>query len=55
MTVSFADLAGFTRLYEVVTAKELGQLAGRLGELARDLTVLPVRYIKTIGDAVMFV
>lgn len=55
VTVAFADLVGFTRLGEVVSAEELGQLAGRLAELARDLTVPPVRYVKTIGDAVMFV
>nr|WP_269147071.1 hypothetical protein [Mycobacterium leprae] len=39
----------------MVTGEELGKLTGRRGELARNLTVLPVRYIKTIGDAVMFV
>ena len=51
----FADLVGFTRLGEVVSAEELGHLAGRLAGLARDLTSPPVRFIKTIGDAVMFV
>jgi adenylate cyclase len=55
VTVAFADLVGFTRLGEVVSAEELGQLAGRLAGLARDLTAPPVRFIKTIGDAVMFV
>ena len=55
VTVAFADLVGFTRLGEVVSAEELGQLAGRLAHLARDLTAPPVRFIKTIGDAVMFV
>ena len=30
VTVAFADLVGFTRLGEVVSAEELGQLAGRL-------------------------
>jgi adenylate cyclase len=39
----------------VVSPEELGQLAGRLAELARDVTAPPVRFIKTIGDAVMFV
>jgi adenylate cyclase len=38
-----------------VPAEELGQLANRLAELARDVVVPPVRFIKTIGDAVMFV
>lgn len=55
VTVAFADLVGFTRLGEVVSAEELGHLANRLAHLARDLTAPPVRFIKTIGDAVMFV
>ncbi|HYB83664.1 MAG TPA: adenylate/guanylate cyclase domain-containing protein [Mycobacterium sp.] len=55
ITVGFADLVGFTRIGEVVSAEELGQLANRLADLARDMAVPPVRFIKTIGDAVMFV
>jgi adenylate cyclase len=55
VTVAFADLVGFTRLGEVVSAEELGQLASRLADLARDVTAPPVRFIKTIGDAVMLV
>jgi len=55
VSVAFADLVGFTRLGEKVSAEELGHLAGQLANLARDLTVPPVRFIKTIGDAVMFV
>lgn len=55
VAVAFADLVGFTKLGEVVSAEELGQLAGRLADLARDLTAPPVRFIKTIGDAVMLV
>jgi len=55
VTVAFADLVGFTRIGEAVSAEELGQLANRLADLARDVTVPPVRFIKTIGDAVMFV
>jgi adenylate cyclase len=55
ITVAFADLVGFTRLGEVLAAEELGQLAIRLADLARDLTSPPVRFIKTVGDAVMFV
>jgi adenylate cyclase len=53
VTVAFADLVGFTRLGEVVSAEDLGHLAGRLAGLARDLTAPPVRFVKTIGDAVM--
>ncbi len=55
VTVGFADLVGFTRLGEAVPPEELGQLANRLADLARDVAVPPVRFIKTIGDAVMFV
>ncbi|ORA80634.1 adenylate/guanylate cyclase domain-containing protein [Mycobacterium malmoense] len=55
VTVAFVDLVGFTRLGEVVSAEELGHLANRLADLARDMTAPPVRFIKTIGDAVMFV
>jgi adenylate cyclase len=55
VTVAFADLVGFTRLGEVVSPEVLGHLAGRLAHLARDLTAPPVRFIKTIGDAVMLV
>jgi adenylate cyclase len=55
VTAAFADLVGFTRLGEEVPPEELGQLADRLADLARDVTVPPVRFIKTIGDAAMFV
>jgi len=55
VTIAFADLVGFTKLGEVVSPEDLGQLAGRLGHLARDVTAPPVRFVKTIGDAVMFV
>jgi len=55
ITVAFADLVGFTRLGEEVPPEELGQLANRLADLARDTAVPPVRFVKTIGDAVMFV
>ncbi|MEY8015168.1 adenylate/guanylate cyclase domain-containing protein [Mycobacterium servetii] len=55
VTVAFADLVGFTRLGEVISAEELGHLANRLAHLARDVAVPPVRFVKSIGDAVMFV
>jgi adenylate cyclase len=55
ITAAFADLVGFTRLGEEVPAEELGQLANRLADMARDVATPPVRFIKTIGDAVMFV
>jgi len=55
VTVAFADLVGFTRLGEAVPPEDLEQLASRLADLAHDVAVLPVRLIKTIGDAVMLV
>lgn len=55
IAVAFADLVGFTRLGEMVPPEELEQLANRLGDAARDVAVPPVRFIKTIGDAVMLV
>jgi adenylate cyclase len=55
VTVGFADLVGFTRLGEELPPEELGQLAGKLASLARDVTAPPVRFIKSIGDAVMLV
>lgn len=53
--VAFADLVGFTRIGEAVSPEELGHLANGLATLARDMTAPPVRFIKTIGDAVMLV
>ena len=55
IAVAFADLVGFTRLGEVVPPEALESLANRLSGLARDVASPPVRFIKTIGDAVMFV
>ena len=55
VTIAFADLVGFTRLGEAVPPEDLEQLAHRLGDLARDVAVPPVRFIKTIGDEVMLV
>lgn len=55
ITVAFADLVGFTRLGELVPPEDLEQLANRLTEYAHDVAVPPVRFIKSIGDAVMLV
>ena len=55
VTIAFADLVGFTRLGEAVPPEDLEQLAHRLAEMARDVAVPPVRFIKTIGDEVMLV
>jgi len=53
VAVAFADLVGFTRLGEEVPPDELGRLAARLEELAREVAEPPVRLVKTIGDAAM--
>lgn len=53
--VVFADLVGFTSLGEELDPAELEHLAHRLGDIAREVSVAPVRFIKTIGDAVMLV
>ncbi len=55
LTVCFADMVGFTRLGGELEAPELGSVAGRLAALARDVAAEPVRLVKTIGDAAMFV
>jgi adenylate cyclase len=55
VTIAFADLVGFTRLGEVVEPEDLERLAHHLTDLAREVAVPPVRYIKSIGDEVMLV
>ena len=55
MTVGFTDLVGFTRLGSEVAPDQLGSVAGQLAELAADAAESPVRLVKTIGDAAMFV
>jgi adenylate cyclase len=53
--VCFADLVGFTSLGGEVGSEELGSVARQLADLAADVATPPVRLIKTIGDAAMFV
>ena len=55
VAVCFADLVGFTRLGGEVEVQELGSVAGSLARLAAELAQPPVRLVKTIGDAAMFV
>lgn len=55
VTVCFVDMVGFTRLGAQIEPQELGSMASRLAGLATDLIVPPVRLIKTIGDAAMYV
>jgi adenylate cyclase len=55
VSIAFADLVGFTRLGEAVPPEDLEDLAHRLADLARDVAMPPVRFVKTIGDEVMLV
>jgi adenylate cyclase len=55
IAVCFADLVDFTRLGEDIDPVELGRVAGRLTDLALEVSVPPVRLVKNIGDAVMLV
>jgi len=55
VAVCFADLVGFTPLGEQLSPTELGGLADRLDSLTTDLVEEPVRFVKTIGDAVMLI
>lgn len=55
LTVCFADLVEFTRLGEEIDPEQLGMVADRLEEMASAVAQPPVRLVKTIGDAVMFV
>jgi adenylate cyclase len=54
MTIAFADLVGFTRLGESLEIEQIGDLTGKLFELASDAARPPVRLVKMIGDAAMF-
>ena len=55
LAICFADLVGFTWLGGQVEVGELGTVAGRLASLAASVTEAPVRQVKTIGDAAMFI
>jgi adenylate cyclase len=53
VTVAFADLVGFTRFSTQTDAERVGDVAGRLEQLAGEVAQRPVRLIKLIGDAAM--
>jgi adenylate cyclase len=55
VAVAFADLVGFTQLGETLAPEQLGTVTGRLAELAGEAVEPPVRLVKMIGDAAMFV
>lgn len=55
ITVCFVDMVGFTRLGAQIDPQALGSVASKLAELATEVTEAPVRLVKTIGDAAMFI
>ena len=54
VTIAFADLVGFTSLGESMEIEQIGEMTGRLFELASEAARPPVRLVKMIGDAAMF-
>ena len=55
IAVGFADLVGYTSIGDRVSAGELGSIAGQFAALGVSASRRPVRLVKTIGDAIMFV
>ena len=55
VAVSFVDMVAFTSLGEQLAPEQVGDIAGRLAELAADSATPPVRLVKMIGDAAMLV
>jgi adenylate cyclase len=55
IAVGFVDIVGFTRLGEQVPPEDLGELVRRFERSVEQATELPVRLVKTIGDAAMLV
>jgi adenylate cyclase len=55
LAVAFADLVDYTRLGEQLEPEHVGQIATRFAAISARAAKRPVRLIKTIGDAALFV
>ena len=55
VAIAFADLVGFTKMGEELPPEDLERVAQRFAQLAAEAADPPVRFVKTIGDAVMLV
>jgi adenylate cyclase len=55
VAVAFADLVGYTRLGDGISNGGHGSIAGRFAAEGVAAACRPVRLVKTIGDALMFV
>jgi adenylate cyclase len=55
VAIGFADLVDYTKLGERLPPEDVGQIAGRLAEIAAASVRRPVLLVKTLGDAAMFV
>lgn len=53
VAVAFADLVGFTRLGEQLEPDALEQVAAQLVDFAGEVIEPPVRFVKSVGDAVL--
>jgi adenylate cyclase len=53
IAVAFVDVVGFTGLGERVDAGQLKSIAGSLVAVADEVVELPVRLVKTVGDAIL--
>lgn len=51
----FVDIVGFTSIGERAAPAELAMLAERLDRLTTEVVEPPVRFVKTVGDAVMVI
>src|SRR3954468_10456505 len=55
LAIAFADLVDYTRLGEQLEPEHVGRIATRFAAMAARAATSPVRLIKTIGDAALFV